>query len=304
MRRHLISELCRQARAGKEVFLLVGDLGFSVVEKFRDEFPDRFLNFGVAEQAGVGIAAGLASRYLPIVYSIANFASFRCLEQIRNDVAHEGNSVLIVSLGAGFAYGTAGYSHHAIEDASAVAAIQGIRVVTPACTHELDELLTSYVSDPSPVYLRLGSMEECARCIPNFESQSHGSSPGEISARGVLVVSHGEIGLTVREAIENHNLKVMHVSMPEFNQLSDAFLGFVSSFVSVLTVEENRVEGGFGSRLRSKLANVQFRQFSQLGVQDNDKHLGGSRLFHLERNQLSVGAIASEIEAATRGSKI
>ena len=83
MRKHLIDKLLARAEVDQKVFLLIGDLGYSVVEKFRDKFPERFLNLGVSEQAGIGIAAGLAATHLPVYYSIGNFPSFRCLEQIR-----------------------------------------------------------------------------------------------------------------------------------------------------------------------------------------------------------------------------
>jgi transketolase len=82
-----IQELIQQARLRPEIFLVVGDLGFSVVEPFAEEFPDRFLNAGVAEQNMTGVAAGLASEgYHVFTYSIANFPTLRCLEQIRNDI--------------------------------------------------------------------------------------------------------------------------------------------------------------------------------------------------------------------------
>lgn len=295
MRRFLLSRLGELAKSDERLFLLVGDLGYSVVEDFESSFPDRFLNFGVSEQAGMGIAAGLAGRFLPVFYSIANFASFRCLEQIRNDVAHEGHPVMIVSLGAGFAYGTAGYSHHGIEDASAVAAIGGMRVVTPACVHELDAVLSSHLLEPMPLYLRLGSLEDCDRCIPSLEVH-RSKVKKKNDRRRVLLVSHGEIGRVGVEAAES--LGIDHISMPEFNNFEKDFLEFVGSYRSVITVEENRVEGGFGSRLRTRLANHHFDKFLMSGVSQTENHLGGSRAFHLERNRLTAKSLKLEIGRA------
>src|SRR5436189_6111623 len=116
MRTAFIQELIAQARLHPDIFLVVGDLGFSVVEPFREEFPDRFLNAGVAEQNMTGLAAGLASEgYRVFTYSIANFATFRCAEQIRNDIAYHHLPVTIVAVGGGLAYGNLGYSHHAVQ---------------------------------------------------------------------------------------------------------------------------------------------------------------------------------------------
>ena len=117
MRNTFIKNLINHARSKENIALVVGDLGYSVVEPFADEFPDRFINAGIAEQNMTGIAAGMASEgYHVFTYSIANFPLFRCAEQIRNDVDYHNLPVTIVSVGGGLAYGNLGYSHHGIQD--------------------------------------------------------------------------------------------------------------------------------------------------------------------------------------------
>ncbi|HMV27734.1 MAG TPA: transketolase, partial [bacterium] len=117
MRTAFIQQLMSEAKRDERVFLLVGDLGYSVVEPFAESFPDRFLNIGVAEQNMAGIAAGLAKEgYIPFIYSIGNFPTLRCLEQIRYDICYHALGVKIVSVGGGFAYGALGASHHGTED--------------------------------------------------------------------------------------------------------------------------------------------------------------------------------------------
>lgn len=117
MRNAFIDELVSFATESDRVALIVGDLGYSVVEPFADRFPDRFINAGVAEQNMMGLAAGMASEgYHFFVYSIANFPTFRCAEQIRNDVDYHKLPVTVVSVGGGLAYGNMGYSHHAVQD--------------------------------------------------------------------------------------------------------------------------------------------------------------------------------------------
>ena len=121
MRTAFIQELVVLARTNPSIFLVVGDLGYSVVDAFAREFPDRYLNAGVAEQNMTGLAAGLASEgYHVFTYSIANFPTFRCAEQIRNDIAYHGLPVTVVSVGGGLAYGSLGYSHHAVQDLSLI----------------------------------------------------------------------------------------------------------------------------------------------------------------------------------------
>lgn len=141
------------AEEDKDVFLMVGDLGFGVVETFETKFPEQYLNAGVAEQNMAGMAAGLASQgFKPFIYSIANFPTFRCLEQIRNDIAHTGLPVVIVSVGAGFSYGNLGYSHYALEDVAIMRALPGMRVLSQQIP---ERLLSACVSSRRTRSLRI-----------------------------------------------------------------------------------------------------------------------------------------------------
>ena len=144
MRNSFIEELSKIALTDDKVFLIVGDLGFGVVEGFEEKYPDQFLNAGVAEQNMMGMAAGLASAgYKVFVYSIGNFPTFRCLEQIRNDVCYHSLNVTIVSIGAGLSYGPLGYSHHAIDDIGVMRALPGMTIYNPA-----DPIETKLRSEP------------------------------------------------------------------------------------------------------------------------------------------------------------
>jgi len=114
------------------VFLITGDLGFGVLTDFAERFPRQYLNVGVAEQNMVGIATGLALEgRIVFTYSIANFGTLRCLEQIRNDACYHNANVKVVSMGGGFSYGALGISHHATEDISILRALPDITVVVP-----------------------------------------------------------------------------------------------------------------------------------------------------------------------------
>lgn len=161
MRTAFIETLCSAAERDPRIWLLVGDLGFSVVEGFAGAFPERFVNVGVAEQNMTGIAAGLAmSGKVVFTYSIANFPTLRCLEQIRNDVCYAGCDVKIVSVGGGMAYGSLGYTHHGVEDLAVMRALPGLCVVAPGDPVEARLATAAVAARKGPCYLRLGKSRE------------------------------------------------------------------------------------------------------------------------------------------------
>ena len=148
MRNKFIDTLCKIAQKDNSIWLLCGDLGYSVLEPFEKSFPDRFINVGIAEQNMIGIAAGIASCGQRVFcYSIANFPTMRCLEQIRNDICYHNCDVTIVSVGAGFAYGNAGYSHYGLEDLSVLSVLPNMRVYTPADSYEVEWVTEKHMQE-------------------------------------------------------------------------------------------------------------------------------------------------------------
>ena len=161
MRTSFVNQLLEEARRNEKIFLLVGDLGYHVVEPFAQEFPDRFLNVGIAEQNMAGIAAGLAmTGYNVYIYSIGNFPTLRCLEQIRNDIAYHKANVKVVSVGAGYAYGSLGATHQATEEIGAIRVIPNMVVATPGDPIEARAIAKLSSNYEGPMYIRLGKAGE------------------------------------------------------------------------------------------------------------------------------------------------
>ena len=161
MRKTFINTLVEEAKKDARIFLITPDIGYSVLEPFMEQFPERFLNVGVAEQNAVSIAAGLAlSGMIPYVYTIAPFVTMRPFEQIRVDVAYMNTNVRIVGVGAGFSYGAAGATHHSIEDIAIMRAIPNMTVVCPGDPWEVREAVKQSLSYKGPIFLRLGKQGE------------------------------------------------------------------------------------------------------------------------------------------------
>ena len=161
MRITFIKNLINKRRRNKKIFLVTGDLGYSVMEEFIDKFPSNYINAGVAEQNMIGFAAGLSLEENKVyVYSINNFIVFRALEQIRNDICYHNLPIKIVTVGSGFSYGTAGYTHFGIEDISIVRTLPNITIFCPVDPIQLNFIFNEINNYKNPVYLRLGKGNE------------------------------------------------------------------------------------------------------------------------------------------------
>jgi transketolase len=252
MRDAFLRSLITLAETDDRIALLTGDLGFGVVEKFGTKFPDRFWNCGVAEQSMIGIAAGLAkSGMLPFVYSIANFPTFRCLEQIRNDICYHNLPVTIVSVGAGLGYGTLGYTHHGIEDIAAMRSLPNISIYSPSDPMDVTQVLSRISKNPSPTYLRLGKNGE-----PEIQGATENSVPGSIreltSGNNLTILATGGIAencFKVAEQLRAQGFEVQVISVTQLEPLNSNFLLPLISSTKVLIVEEHVKRGGFASAL-------------------------------------------------------
>ena len=142
MRKIFIKELTNLNSNRGNIYLVINDLGFNVIEPFKNKFPKRCFNAGVSEQSMMGMSAGIASEKChTFVYSIANFSTFRCAEQIRNDVDYHKLPVTIVSVGSGVGYGNLGYSHHALQDYALMRSFPNMLILSPGNNEELVNLL-------------------------------------------------------------------------------------------------------------------------------------------------------------------
>ena len=260
MRTTFINTLLELAGEDDRIFLLCGDLGYSVLEPFFERFPDRFINVGVAEQNMIGIAAGLAQcGYVAFCYSIANFPTLRCLEQIRNDVCYHDCNVTVVSVGGGVAYGAQGYSHHAVEDLAVMRTLPNMVVAAPGDPLEVRALTCALVNHPGPGFLRLGKAGEAILhdAVPSLEigeliEMREGNDVVLFSTGGML-----EIALQVAEQLAHEGIDVGVTSVPFLKPLNTAYVTAAARRAGLLcTLEEHGPIGGLGEAVASCLAQL------------------------------------------------
>jgi len=259
MRNTFINELVNLARENHQIALIVGDLGYSAVEPFAYEFPNRFINAGVAEQNMASVAAGMASEgYHVFAYSIANFPTFRCAEQIRNDIDYHQFPVTIVAVGGGVAYGSLGYSHHAIQDYALMRSMPNMLIAAPGDPTEVRECLRFLVKNPQPSYLRLGKAGE-----PKFHTDAPILQPG----RWQLVHKGNQptkalltTGTTLCLAMQWKDLAIYTdysvYSLPLWGMsCKSGQAKKVKEFEKIITIEDHLIDGGMGSWLLESLAS-------------------------------------------------
>jgi transketolase len=298
VRDSFIRKLTELALVDDKIFLLVGDLGYGVVEDFASRFPNRFLNTGISEQNMMGVAAGLAkSGYKVYVYSIANFPTMRCLEQIRNDVAFHDLDVTVVAIGAGFGYGTLGYSHFAVEDLAVLRALPNIKIFSPSDPYELEVTLGKIRSIPGAKYLRLGKNGEVSL------GSSSLTSPLEArelrSGSELIVLSTGGISHEVIKAIDSledvNRFKVAHFTVPSLQYETLESLD-IQSFNRILTVEEHCLDAGFGSFILEYLEIQQvLKPVKRIGIPRNFNFQVGDQEYLRKLAGLDSESISLEI---------
>lgn len=291
MRTAFIEQLIDCAKINDRIFLVVGDLGFSVIEPFAKEFPDRFLNAGVAEQNMAGIAAGLALEgYNVFIYSIANFATLRCMEQIRYDICYHNLNVKVVSVGGGYAYGPLGASHHATEDLGMLRTIPNIVVSAPGDPVETKALTNFFCNYIGPVYLRLGKANE-----PIVHQQELViKDPCALS-----IIEDGDTAILSTGAVLKYSFDFVKSQPNQFSLFSFPFVKPIDlqmikliclNHSKIITIEEHQRSCGFGSAileavndLREAKEITSIPQIQRLAIPDKFVSIAGTQEYLREK---------------------
>lgn len=288
MRTTFAAVLMEQAKSDDKIFLLTPDMGFSVFESFAEAFPDRFLNTGIAEQNTMAVATGLAlSGFKPYVYSVAPFVLMRCYEQVRLGAAYIQTNIKIVGAGGGVAYGSAGTTHHIIEDFAIAKVLPNMLVCAPADPIEARQIFEQSISITSPMYIRLAKNNE-----PSVHNQKDKISIGKafrlVQGSDIEIITTGTITNRVYKWIpelEKQNISAGLTVFPTIKPLDLDYLNeLVNGGKNILVCEEHNIVGGLGENICSylKQKNAQ-NQVKLLGIPDMYSHYIGSQSYILEK---------------------
>ena len=246
MRNSVINKIKELAEKDSDLFLICGDAGFGVLDDFQANFPERFLNLGIAEQNMMGFAAGLGLvGYNVFVYNIAPFVLYRCYEQVRNDICYQRIPVTLIGIGSGVTYAPGGITHYSVEDITIATSLPNMVVLSPSDPLEASKSVEYAHQSKQPVYIRVAKSGE--PIIQNNDLRDI-SRPNMIrKGKDVAVLFHGSISNEVMEAIEGLD-STAAISIPMLQPLNFAALSkCLRNIHTLITVEEHFVQGGLGS---------------------------------------------------------
>lgn len=297
MRLAFIDTLTKLARKNNNIYLLSSDMGFTVFENFRNEFPDRFLNVGIAEANMASVAAGLALCGKTVyIYSFIPFATMRCFEQIRIDICYHNANVKIIGLGEGLTYALEGPTHHSIEDIAIMRVLPNMKVVCPGDPVEVKLAIEASAQQKGPMYLRIGK---------KGESVIHSKDPNFKIGKGIIIrdgcdmtiISTGNMlhsAISVSKLLENTGISARVISMHTVKPIDKQLIIRCASDTRIIfTLEEHSLIGGLGSAVAEILAEEDdlkcfFRRISLPDLFVNDI---GSQDYLRSINFLSIEGI-------------
>ena len=306
MRNTFAKTFYEAAQQDSRLCVVVADISpAGSMEQFRKDYPNRFVNTGVAEQIMIGMCAGMAMRGLkPFAYTIATFALFRPFEFVRDDLAYQGLPVTVVGVGGGVTYSTLGGTHHAMEDVAVASAIPGMRVIAP-CDPEEAKAATHWcvAQADGPVYLRLGKAGE-----PVITASA--SSPFEFGklrflreGRDVCILGYGPIlkmGTEVAAALEAKGQSAAVASVHTLKPLDgEGIARVLARFPLVVVVEEMVPRGGLGEAVKSIAWETRAQcRLECISLKDEFIHVYGKHEELLAAHGLSVPAILKRLAMA------
>jgi len=302
MRATFIKSLIEYATQDPDVYLIAGDVGFSVVEAFAQQFPTRYFNAGVAEQNMIGVAAGLAMAGKKVyVYTIIPFLTKRCFEQVRLDICYQELPVKLIGVGGGFSYGPMGTTHHALEDVALMRSLPGMTVIAPGSKFEVQHLSSDIHAVPSPMYVRLSNNEEKV-VYPQNISITLGKALEIVPSDVAYIAATGnalDAAFVACQELRNLGYDIGLVSMPTIKPLdANFFLEKQAGLQAIFTVEEHSVIGGLGEAM-ARMVCENFEKkiiFKAFGVNDFYFHVTGPRSYLNDQAGLSAEKLVKEIE--------
>ncbi|MEL7538069.1 MAG: transketolase C-terminal domain-containing protein [Pseudomonadota bacterium] len=298
MRDHVVGRITQLAQQDPRIVLITGDLGFGVLNEYRERCAAQFINAGVAEQNMTAMAAGMAMEgHIVFTYSIANFPTLRCLEQIRNDVCYHDLNVNVLAVGGGFSYGQLGMSHHATEDLSIMRALPNIQVLAPSDPWQAVHAVDALIAQDGPGYLRI---DKSSAGVAPIDHPDLATLRVHRDGTDVMLVGIGGILAECLEAAEQLGARGVSAGVLEVVTLKpldvDGIVAAAERTPLLVTVEEHSVVGGLGGAVAEVIAERRTAaSLLRIGLNDTYSSIVGSQDYLRNVYEMDAAAIVSKV---------
>ncbi|MEC7881039.1 MAG: transketolase C-terminal domain-containing protein [Chloroflexota bacterium] len=304
MRDEFVNTFLQNAKDNSSLIFLTADLGFGAFDQLEKQLPNQYINVGVAEQNMIGVATGLSLEGFKVVaYSIGNFPTLRCLEQIRNDACYHETNITIVGMGGGFSYGPLGMSHHTTEDISIMRSLPGMKVLAPGTKKEA-EFATSYLLNSHGVaYLRLDKSFAPNKKDFFYSDFKFGQAVVHRDGEDFAIFAMGGILEEALDASEKLAQKGIYCRVLSFHTIKpldgEAIKKAIKETAGILTVEEHNLIGGLSSAVSEycMLNQIHPKNFKSLALKDEYSSIVGSQKFLRKSYSLDSFTIVETINS-------
>ena len=297
MRDVFIDKIYEEAKEDKDIFFLTPDMGAPSLDKFRTEMPKQFIHCGISEQHMIAMAAGLSLQGKKVFcYAMAPFITSRCYEQIKCSIAAMDQNVNLIGIGVGLGYADAGPTHYTTEDISTMRVFPNIEILTPTDTISTNIIAKHCVSERGFRFIRLDrdSLPDVYMKKNNFNLKDgfHEVSKSD----EICVISNGYILNKIYNIINSKNIDLGLIDLFKIKPLNENLLKYLKKYKTIVTIEEQWLEGGLGSLILEYLSdnNVQ-KTVKRYGLNSRFFFENGGRDYLHENYGLNLENIISEI---------
>jgi transketolase len=294
MRAKLFELLRKRMSEDESLFLVVADMGLGLVGPVQNEFPNRFLNVGIAEQNMIGVAAGLCNvGFRPFCYTISNFVVQRCFEQIRNDICLHSHPVTLVGSSTGFDNGPQGPTHQVLDDIGCIKILPNMNIYSPSSVNAIGLVFEEIMRNRQPAYVRIGKGSYEIELLEG--DTNHMVIANDKS--DVLVITHGTMLESCVKAA-NINNKFSIYCMNKIKPLDKIRIKEIfERYPRIVVVEDHFVTSGLYNSLCQCLAEMQCQrtQLYCLGTPEKYEAMAGDRDYFADKYGYSPAKIAQFI---------
>jgi len=282
-----------------DLVVLIGDISHFALREFAEKYPNRFYNMGIAEQAMMSMASGLAlNGFYPVVHSITPFVTERCFEQIKDDLCYQGAGVNIISVGSAFDYASLGSTHHSYGDIAILRSLPNMQIIYPAAPHEFDLLFRETYRNGQPTYFRLPAAKHNLKTTPKFgeaEKMRDGSDVTIVATGPQLQNAWDAAGELFKEGIGVEIIYLSTIKPISINSQKMIKQSLIKTG-RLITIEEHSVIGGAGDEVVIVAGNVKFEHI-RMGIRDKFLTNYGSYSEHCAANGLTREGVIDKIRA-------